>query len=121
MAGESGRLGLLQGRAGGAQAAGEASLGSQPRVQSARRGRGQEGGRPPARPGEPGLPIVNIYLTSVTPARHRCLPPPPHPLPAAPSPLHLVAGARGASLARALSAHSARRSCSPADARPPCR
>lgn len=49
------------------------------------RGRGRRGGRPPAHPparpparsSQPGLPIVNIYLTSATPARHRCLLPPP--------------------------------------------
>lgn len=55
---------------------GEASLGSRLHVQPVRE-RERPRGRQPARPSEPGLPIVNIYLTSVTPARHRCLLPPP--------------------------------------------
>lgn len=54
----------------------EASLGSRLHVQPVRE-RERPRGRQPARPSEPGLPIVNIYLTSVTPARHRCLLPPP--------------------------------------------
>lgn len=70
---------------------GRASLGSQPHVQPgperARPGRQASG--PPAHPCEPGLPIVNIYLTPVTSrmtqmsststTRLASLPPPPAP------------------------------------------
>lgn len=114
---------------------GKASLGSHPVVQPAperARPGGRQPARPLARPSEQGLPIVNIYLTSVTPAQHRSLLPPrpltlPRALPPAPvadplpPPSRAVAAPRararaGAGLVQALSAHCARRSCSPADA-----
>lgn len=118
MAGESGRLGLPQGTRAGARAAGEGTAREPARGRSARKGRGREEAAARA-PRRAGLPVVNIYLTSATP--HSQTPPPPPAPPPRALPPHLVAGARGAGLARALSARSARRSCSPADARPPCR
>lgn len=83
MARESGRLGLLQdtGATNTSRARESILREPVPRPAGTREGEaGSQASGPPAHPCEPGLPIVNIYLTSVTPARHRCLPPPPLPV-----------------------------------------
>lgn len=108
MARESGRLGLLQdtGATNTSRARESILWEPVPRPAGTREGEaGSQASGPPAHPCEPGLPIVNIYLTSVTPARHRCLPPPPLPVtpPTPPSP----APGRGRAAASLPSGHGA--------------